>query len=85
MFKTIIGIPPGQTENILKVCSDFKKKDSSLNYELFEPNVPELKEKFEKLLVLYSDTKEKANKLGGWFVHKCRNAKLSHYFWVKEN
>ncbi len=84
MFKTIIGIPPGQTENTLKVCSDIKKKDRSFNYELLEPKVAELKEKFENLLILYSDTEEMANKRGGWFKHKCRNAKLSPYFWVKE-
>jgi len=33
-------------------------------------NVPELKEKFEKLLVLYSDTKEKSQQARRRFIHK---------------
>ncbi len=84
MFKTLIGVADGQTANVLKVCEDIKKRDSSFDYEIFKPTVPELREKFESLLVLYSATKEMANKRGGWFIHKCRGAKLANYFWVKE-
>ncbi len=83
MFKTIIGIPNGETANILKVCADIKKRDSTFNYEVFEPHVTKLREKFENLLILYSATEAEANRRGGWFIHKCRDARLANYFWVK--
>lgn len=84
MFKTIIGVPSGETSNIIKVCDDFLKKDRTCYFEIVEPSVKKLKEKFESLLIVYSPTKEMANKRGGWFIHKCRDAKLAGYFWVKE-
>ncbi len=28
-------------------------------------------------------TEEEANRRGGWFIHKCKNAKVAGYFWVK--
>lgn len=84
MFKTIIGIPIGQTSNVIKICEDILKKDRTFYYEITEPSVNVLKEKFESLLILYSPTKKMANKWGGWFIHKCRNAKVASYFWVKE-
>ncbi len=84
MFKTIIGIPNGETNNVLKVCNDIKKRDNSFQYEIYEPSVLKLREKFENLLILFFLTKDEANKWGGWFIHKCTNAKLANYFWVKE-
>ncbi len=84
MFKTIIGIPAGQTSNVIKICNDILKRDRAFYYELVEPSVKDLKEKFESLLILYSPTKKMANERGGWFIHKCRDAKLADYFWVKE-
>ncbi len=84
MFKTIIGIPNGETTNVLKVCNDIKKRDLTFSYEIFEPTVSELRKKFENLLILYSTTEDEAKKRGGWFIHKCRAAKLSNYFWLKE-
>lgn len=83
IFKTIIGIMNEQTENVRRVCEDIRKKDPSFSYEIFEPTVAALREKFENLLVLYSPTKEEAQKRGGWFIHKCRGAKLPNYFWTK--
>jgi hypothetical protein len=84
IFKTIIGILNGETENVRRVCEDIKKRDGSFSFEIFKPTVPELSEKFENLLVLYSSSRDAANRRGGWFKHKCRNAKLGSYFWVKE-
>ncbi len=84
MFKTIIGIPNGETTNVIKICKDIEQRDPTFSYEIFEPAIPKLREKFENLLVLYFPTKDIANRWGGWFKHKCRNAKLADYFWVKE-
>ncbi len=84
MFKTIIGVPSGETSNIIKICDDILKKDRTFYYEVSKPSVKELKEKFENLLILYSPTKKMANERGGWFIHKCQDAKVASYFWVKE-
>jgi hypothetical protein len=90
LFKTFIGIPKGQTANIKKVCEDIKKKDVTFNYSIIKTTSEavdkdgiKLKDKFENLLVLSSTTLDEANKRGGWFIHKCSNAKLASYFWVK--
>ncbi len=84
MFKTIIGIPNGETSNIIKICEDIQKKDRAFYYEVVEPSVIELKEKFESLLIVFSPTMKMANERGGWFIHKCRDAKVASYFWVKD-
>jgi hypothetical protein len=84
MFKTIIGVPAGETSNIIKICKDIMKNDRTFYYEVTEPSVEALKQKFESLLILYSPSKKMANERGGWFIHKVRDAKLASYFWVKE-
>ena len=76
MFKTIIGVMEGQTDNI-------KKRDPTFEYSLMKPQVESLKRKFESLLIINSSTEEEANRRGGWFIHKCKNAKVAGYFWVK--
>ncbi len=48
-----------------------------------KPQIESLKRKFESLLIIHSPTEEEANSRGGWFIHKCKNAKVSGYFWVK--
>ena len=84
IFKTIIGIPKGETENVCKVCEDIKKRDSSFQYEIYEPSVKKLREKFENLLILFLPTEREAKRWGGWFIHLCRKAKLANYFWIKK-
>jgi hypothetical protein len=84
MIKTVIGILRGQTNNVIKICEDIMKNDRTFHYQVVEPSVKELKEKFESLLILYSPTMKMANERGGWFVHKCRDAKVASYFWIKE-
>ncbi len=83
MFKTMIGIMQGQTDNVKKVCEGIKGIDKTFEYMIVEPEVPSIKRKFERLLIITSTTKEDANRRGGWFIHKCKNAKVSNYFWVK--
>jgi hypothetical protein len=85
MYKTIIGVLEGQTDNTRKVCENIKKKDSTFGYKIIKPGVESLKDKFESLLIIYSQTEEEGNRRGGWFIHKCTNAKLSDYFWVKKD
>ncbi len=84
MFKTIIGVPRGETSKVVNICEDILKRDRTFYYQVVEPSVKELKEKFESLLILYSPTKEMANQRGGWFIHKLRDAQVASYFWVKE-
>ncbi len=91
MFKAFIGIPKGETEKVRTVCEDIKKRDSTFAYDIMKTTLESkdkdgiaLKDKFENLLVLYSSTLDDANKRAGWFIHKCTNAKLANYFWVKE-
>jgi len=83
-FRAIIGIPRGETANAKKVCMDIQKRNPSFTYEIFEPTIPEIKKKFESLLLLDSYSRNDANRWAGWFIHRCKNAKLSNYFWVKE-
>jgi hypothetical protein len=56
---------------------------SDFEYSILNPQVESLKRKFESLLIIHSNTEEEANRRGGWFIHKCKNAKVSGYFWVK--
>ena len=72
-------------DNIRKVCETIKSRDPTFKYSITEPKIPSLKRKFESLLMIHSSTQEEANRRGGWFIHKCKNAKLSGYFWVKES
>ncbi len=83
-FRAIIGIPKGETANVQKVCSDIKKRDPGFFYEIFEPKVPKIKKKFENLLFLDSYSRADAMHRAGWFIHRCKNAKVSNYFWVKK-
>ncbi len=91
MFKAFIGIQKGQTDNVRKVCEDIKNKDATFTYDIMKTTLEakdkegiSLKDKFENL-VLYSSTLDDVNKRAGWFIHKCTNAKLADYFWVKTN
>jgi hypothetical protein len=83
-FRAILGIPRGETAKVKKVCSDIKKRDPSFFYEIFKPTVPDIREKFENLLFLYSSSKADVMHRAGWFLHKCKNARVSNYFWVKK-
>jgi hypothetical protein len=83
-FRAILGIPRGETANVKKVCSDIKKRDPSFVYEIFEPTVPKIRAKFENLLFLDSYNKADAMRWAGWFVHLCKKARVSNYFWVKK-
>jgi hypothetical protein len=83
-FRAIIGIPRGETAKVKKVCSDIEKRDPSFFYEIFKPTVPEIREKFENLLFLDSHSKAVAMRNAGWFIHLCKNARVSSYFWVKK-
>ena len=85
MFKTMIGVPAGETANVRRVCEDIKKRDDSFKYELYEPSVLKLREKFETLLILILPTQVEAKRWGGWFIHLCRNAKVAKYFWIKKS
>ncbi len=84
VFKTMIGIMEGQIENVKKVCEGIKSRDQTFEYMIVEPEVPSIRRKFERLLIIHSNTNEEANRRGGWFIHCCKNAKVSSYFWVKE-
>jgi hypothetical protein len=84
MYRAIIGIPRGETARVKKVCSDIKMKNPSFIYEIFSPTVPKIREKFENLLFLDSYSEEDVMRWAGWFVHLCKNAKVSDYFWVKK-
>ncbi len=84
VFKTMIGIMEGQIENVKKVCDGIKSRDQTFEYMIVEPEVPSIRRKFERLLIIHSSTKDEANRRGGWFIHKCKSAKVSSYFWVKE-
>ncbi len=84
MFKTIIGVLQGETQKIIKICEDIRKKDSTFDFYIVIPTVKEIKDKFESVLVICSSTKKRANQWGGWFIHKCHDAKVASYFWVKE-
>ncbi len=85
IFKTIIGIPNGETGKVHQICEDIKKRDSSFKYEIYEPSVLKLREKFENLLILFSSTEDEAKRRGGWFIHKCNRAKVAEYFWIKKS
>ncbi len=73
----------GQTDNIKKICMTIKDKDPTFEYSIMKPQVEYLKCKFESLMIINSSTEEEANKRGGWFIYKCKNAKVAGYFWVK--
>lgn len=83
-YRAIIGIPRGETTNVKKVCVDISKRDPSFVFEIFKPTVPKISGKFENLLFLYSDSQKDVMKRAGWFLHKCKNAKVSSYFWVRK-
>lgn len=84
-YRAILGIPPGETANVKKVCADIKERDPSFFYEIFKPTVPEILKKFENLLFLDSPSKAVAMRNAGWFRHRCKNARVSRdYFWVKK-
>lgn len=83
MYKKAIGIPKGETENVIKVCNDIKSKHSDFDYAIIEPSsdVPDsegrtLKDKFEKMLIIKSDSERKVDGWRIWFLTRCKNAKL---------
>ena len=75
-FRAILGIPPGETANVDKVCSDIRKRDPSFFYKIFEPAVPEIRKKFENLLFLDSHSKAVVMRNAGWFLHRCEREQL---------
>lgn len=83
-YRAILGIPPGETAKVKKVCWDVQKRDHGFFYEIFKPTVPEIRAKFENLLFLDSFSKKDVSKRAGWFLHRCKNARVSDYFWVKK-
>lgn len=83
-FRAILGIPRWETTKVKKVCEDIKIRDPSFEFEIFKPTMPEIMRKFENLLFLYSYSQADVMHRAGWFLHRCRNAKLSEYFWVKK-
>ncbi|HMB45765.1 MAG TPA: hypothetical protein VKL21_08085 [Candidatus Methanoperedens sp.] len=84
MYKTMIGILHGETQKIIKICEDIAAKDNSFAYYIIRPTVKEIKYKFENVLVLLSDSEKEAKSRGGWFIHRCENAKIPDYFWIKK-
>lgn len=84
-FKTMIGIiDKDEVDKVRKVCDDIWIQDSSFRFKIVNPGTVELRKKFVSILILRSETKSMANKRGGWFIHKMKDAKISDYFWVKE-
>ena len=84
-FNTMIGIiDKNEVAKVRKVCEDIWVKDSSFKFKIVMPGSIELRAKFASILILKSETKDMANKRGGWFIHKMTNANISDYFWVKE-
>jgi len=85
MFKTMIGIiNSSDVANVKKVCNDIWLKDSTFKFKTVMPGSSELRIKFASVLILTSDTKAMAEKRGGWFIHKMKDAKVADYFWTKE-
>lgn len=84
MHKTVIGILWGETQKITRVCEDIKKRDNSFDYYIVKPTVKEIKAKFENVLVVLSDSEDEAKARGGWFIHRCKNARIPDYFWIKK-
>jgi hypothetical protein len=85
MFKTMIGIiDESEIVKVKTVCNDIWLKDSTFKFKVVMPGSRELRKKFTSILILTSDTKEMADKRGGWFIHKMTDAKVSDYFWTKE-
>lgn len=84
MYKTMIGIPNGGDLNPLRVvCKNIRLKDNTFKFRVIIAK-GELAEKFKGILIIYSITKEMAEKRGGWFIHKMKDAKVADYFWTKE-
>ena len=84
-FKTMIGIiDSGDVAEVKKVCSDIWIRDSTFRFKVVMPGSQELRDKFASILILKSDTQEMADKRGGWFIHKMKDAKVADYFWTKE-
>lgn len=80
-YVTKIGIiEESEVENVRTVCENIHKKDETFVFEIKDTVMP----KFVKILSIYSDSKEMANKRGGWFKHKMKDAKVADYFWVRE-
>ncbi len=75
MFKTIIGVMEGRTDNI-KNMYELEDKDPTFEYSIMKPQIESLKRKFESLLIIHSSTEEEANSRGGWFIHKCKISTL---------
>ena len=83
-FNTMIGIiDKSEVARVRKVCEDIWVKDSSFKFKIVMPGSIELRAKFASILILKSETKDMANKRGGWFIHKMKDANISDYFWVK--
>ena len=81
MFVTKIGIiEESEVEKVRTVCENIQKMDDTFIFEIKDTTFPE----FVKVLAIYSDSKEMANKRGGWIIHKMRDAKVADYFWVRE-
>ena len=80
-FVTKIGIIEEQEiEKVREVCENIQKKDETFIFEIKDTKLP----KFVKVLAIYSDSREMANKRGGWFKHKLKDAKVADYFWTRE-
>ena len=83
-YKTMIGIyNQSDRINVEKVCRDIANKDVTFKFKIVNPGTTELREKFNAVLIIRSLNEEIANKRGGWFIHKVKDARIANYFWVK--
>lgn len=82
--KTMIGIP--DADEVFKVeivCRDVEMGDSTFKYKIVRPGTPDLRKKFNKVLIIYSPNEKVANSRGGWFIHKMHDGIVADYFWTK--
>lgn len=86
LFRTFIGLKNEDERVILeKVASDIAAKDSSFTYTVRTSTLPQ----YAFLLIIYSDSYDKAQKRGFWMVTKpfgitkTDNKNLPLKYWVK--
>ena len=66
LFRTVFKFPKEYESQVSRICREIKLKDDSFNYKIvnswYQPNM--------KVLIIYSNDKDKAFKLGEWFRNK---------------
>jgi len=89
-WKTMVKVPEEITDNAEELAASIEKRDKTFQWKnfLIRSYHRDVRLQKCKLLVIYSPTKDRAYRRGGYFLHKLELNKFERlrkgYYWVKE-